>query len=433
MKRNIKIERLISIGLLLALTLYVFVACSSSDDNVEDTDTNDFVEVTLPNITGYPVVDTNQSTFFGNTSQISTPSEGDDFYGQDAQYSGNQPSYTDNGDGTLIDNVTGLMWQSTFDHNGDGSIDYDDKLGYDDILSMVENGATYAGYSDWRLPTIKEQYSLIVFSGRDISGYEGTDTNNLIPFIDTDYFDFAYGDTSANERLIDVQCASTNTYDGSYEELIFGVNFADGRIKGYGGHMFGQPKMFNYLLVRGRSDYGFNEFTDNGDGTISDRATGLMWMQDDNGEGLIWKDALSYAENSEFADYSDWRLPNVKELQSIVDYSRSPDTTNSASIDGVFGCSQITNEEGEVDYPWYWSGTTHANWTEGNEGAWAAYVAFGRCLGNLDGNVWVDIHGAGAQRSDPKDGNPNEYSEGHGPQGDAVRIYNYVRLVRDIN
>ena len=44
---------------------------------------------------------------------------------------------------------------------------------------------------------------------------------------------------------------------------------------------------------------------------------------------------------------------------------------------------------------------------------------------------WVDVHGAGAQRSDPKTGDPSQYPYGRGPQGDAIRIYNYVRLVRD--
>ena len=44
---------------------------------------------------------------------------------------------------------------------------------------------------------------------------------------------------------------------------------------------------------------------------------------------------------------------------------------------------------------------------------------------------WVDVHGAGAQRSDPKTGDPANYPFGFGPQGDAIRIYNYVRLVRD--
>jgi len=62
-------------------------------------------------------------------------------------------------------------------------------------------------------------------------------------------------------------------------------------------------------------------------------------------------------------------------------------------------------------------------------GTAAVYVAFGRAMGYMGG--WVDAHGAGAQRSDPKSGNPEDFPYGRGPQGDAIRIYNYVRLVRD--
>ena len=148
----------------LLIFLFLFISsCSNQDDEEEIITDNDFIEVTLPNITGYPIVDTNQSKIFGNNSEISTPLDGEDFYGQDAQYYGNQPSYTDIGNGTLIDNVTGLMWQSSFDHNGDGSIDINDKLTYSQLLDLVNGGATFAGYNDWRLPTIKEQYSLIMF------------------------------------------------------------------------------------------------------------------------------------------------------------------------------------------------------------------------------------------------------------------------------
>ncbi|MRT93521.1 DUF1566 domain-containing protein [Ancylomarina sp. 16SWW S1-10-2] len=434
-------------------------ACSDDDDSITDGETT---SENLPNITGYPIVGTNQTTAFNNTTNISTPSDGDYFYGQNANYQGNTPQYVDNGDGTVTDMVTGLMWQNTLDHNGDGDINYDDKLSYSDILALASE-VTTGDYTDWRVPTIKEQYSLMMFSGRDISGYEGTSTEDLIPFINTDFFGYNYGDLDAGERLIDVQCASTNLSVGSDIEMVFGVNFADGRIKGYGTTMMGQDKVFNYLMVRGNTSYGENNFSDNSDGTITDAATELMWMQDDSGEGMNWQEALTYAENFEFAGKSDWRLPSAKELQSIVDYSRSPQTTSSAAIDPLFNCTPITNEAGEVDYPFYWTGTTHATLGDDNNGGWGAYVAFGRAMGNesmpagppagdginpptgdgqgpppADGNDsssetinWTDVHGAGAQRSDPKSGDPSEFSEGHGPQGDAVRIYNFVRLVRN--
>ncbi len=452
MKRKTNLRQSTYIFSLLFAILITFFGCE--DDLIGETDPANPVD-NLPNITGFPVVGTNQTTYFDNSTTISMPLAGEDFYGQNANYPGNEPYYVPNGDGTVTDMVSGLMWQNSFDHNGDGSIDYEDKLSYDEILAIADTVST-AGHDDWRVPTIKEQYSLIMFSGRDISAYEGSSTDGLIPFINTDFFEYAYGDNDAGERLIDVQCASTNEYVSlEVERLVFGVNFADGRIKGYGTQMMGQDKAFNYLMVRGNPFYGINEFTDNGDGTISDQATELMWMQEDNGKGVLWKDALSYAENVEFAGHTNWRLPDAKELQSILDYTRSPATSGTAAIDPLFSCTGITNEAGEDDYPWYWSSTTHGNWTEGNEGAWGAYMAFGRAMGNMsalpegpgdmppmatasfngdsDEINWIDVHGAGAQRSDPKTGDPSEFSEGHGPQGDAIRTYNYVRLVRDID
>ncbi len=49
---------------------------------------------------------------------------------------------------------------------------------------------------------------------------------------------------------------------------------------------------------------------------------------------------------------------------------------------------------------------------------------------NSGNRTLLDVHGAGAQRSDFKTGDPSDYPDGHGPQGDVVRIFNYVRLVR---
>ncbi len=185
----------------------------------------------------YPVVDTGQTSCYDSSNVIACPAAGQAFAGQDAQQAGNQPSFTDNGDGTISDNVTGLMWQKSADMDGDGDIDTADKLTYDQTLAGAAT-MSLAGYDDWRLPTIKELYSLIDFRGVDPSGWwNGSDTSSLVPFIDSEYFDFAYGDTSANERIIDAQYASSTLYVSTTmngNETMFGVNFADGRIKGYG-------------------------------------------------------------------------------------------------------------------------------------------------------------------------------------------------------
>ena len=62
------------------------------------------------------------------------------------------------------------------------------------------------------------------------------------------------------------------------------------------------------------------ELVDNGDGTVTDTETGLMWQQDEAG-AMNWESALSYCENLQLAGHDDWRLPNINELQSLVDYS----------------------------------------------------------------------------------------------------------------
>jgi hypothetical protein len=388
----------------------------------------------------YTVVDTGQTACYDNQNEIACPAEGQAFFGQDAQYAGNQPSYTLSADGlTVYDNNTGLTWTQSPDLNGDGDIDVNDKLTFAEAQTYPDtlNAQNYGGYNDWRLPTIKELYSLIDFQGTDPPPQSGN-TTGLIPFIDTDYFAFGYGDTSAGERIIDAQYCSSTEYVGTVfggQAAVFGVNFADGRIKGYpSGATPGGTKTFYVLYVRSSLGYGQNDFVANGDGTITDNATGLMWSQaDSGGAGMNWEDALAWvqARNDEnYLGYDDWRLPNAKELQSIVDYDRSPDTTGSAAIDPLFSVTEITNEAGELDYPFYWSSTTHLR-ADGSAAA-AAYVAFGRGLGSMDGMNVIDVHGAGCQRSDPKDGNPADYpSWGHGPQGDVQRVFNYVRLVRD--
>ncbi|MFR9533845.1 MAG: DUF1566 domain-containing protein [Rikenellaceae bacterium] len=523
----------------------------------------------------YKIVDTAQTKCFDDRMEIAAPSKGDVFYGQDAQHEGNAPSYTNNGDGTVTDNVTGLMWQKAYK-----------VMSYPEALKAIES-FRYAGYNDWRIPSIKEAYSLILFSGADVS-VDSTSGGRVsaTPFIDVDYFDFEYA--ANGNRPIDSQMLSSTLYCGSdgiadSQGLIFGVNFADGRIKGYGLGLNGDDKQFVVRFVRG-AEYGVNDFVDNGDGTISDKATSLMWSQDDSQEAMNWQEALAYAEEMNSRNYrghSDWRVPNAKELQSIVDYSRSPLSTQSPAIDPVFNTSTITDEAGAEDYPFYWTSTTHENSASENRGGAGVYVAFGRSLGNMaammgggqgqmggapgqgqgqmggrpgmtqgegqgqrqrpegmgqqgqrpegmgngerpqrgeggqgqrpegmgngerpqrgegqqgqrpegmgqgqrpegmgngerpqrgegqeggrpemangerpqmgergqggpqgqggqggmrrsGGINWIDVHGAGSQRSDPKAGDASVYANGNGPQGDVIRINNYVRLVRDL-
>ena len=235
----------------------------------------------------YIVVDTGQEKCYDNFREITCPQPNGAFYGQDAQYQGIQPAYQDNGDGTITDLNTGLMWQQT----------PGDKVTYKDAAANA-SFFNFADYGDWRLPTIKELYSLILFSGTDPAPES---IEFAVPFIDTDYFDFEYGDTSAGERIIDAQYWSSTEYLGTTmngNATVFGVNFADGRIKGYPRDIGprGRPMKQFALYVRGNPEYGINDFVNNVDGTVTDSATGLMWAQSDSGEGMDWEDALSWVQ-----------------------------------------------------------------------------------------------------------------------------------------
>ncbi|OON99752.1 MAG: hypothetical protein ATN35_11055 [Epulopiscium sp. Nele67-Bin004] len=381
---------------------------------------------------GYPIVDTNQTLFYSNDGIISEPSIGDAFYGQDASYTINAPSYTNNGDGTVTDNVTGLMWEQ----------DPGAKLTWPEAVELLAelNESNHLGYSDWRIPSMKELFSLV-----DASGLTRMSSSTSVPYIETDYFAFEYGDAAGEARFIDSQILTSTIYDATTiggTTTVFGYNFADGRIKGYE-----IDKDFYCYFVRGNTSYGLNLYVENNDATITDEATNLMWMQYDSGyynvgeleDGTLnWEEALAWAQEmneQNFLGYSDWRLPNIKELHSLVDYSKSPMVTGEPAIDSLFYCTPIVNAFGEDDYAYYWSGTTHddtsASPIEYNA---ASYMVFGNAMGEMNGQV-VDAHGAGSQKSDPKTGDRADYPapDSNAPQGDEQRVYNMVRLVRSVD
>ena len=346
----------------------------------------------------YPLVDTGQRSRYDNFNAVADSTR---FPGQDADYENLPPSYTDNGDGTVSDNVTGLMWQQ----------DPGEKMTWSEASDAV-GSFRLGGYNDWRIPTIKELYSLILFTGTDV---DPKAEKGGTPFINTEYFQFTYGDTGNNERVIDSQYMSSTLYVSTTmgrNKTVFGVNFADGRIKGYpvSRPETGKEKEFFVLFVRGNPDYGRNDFIDNGDGTVTDIATGLMWLEEDSGP-MNWRDALVYCDSLEYAGYDDWRLPDAKELQSLVDYSRSPDTTDSPAVDPLFSCTPITNEAGKTDFGYYWSSTTHVSSAGRNAGSSAVYISFGRAMGNM-----ASLSGNPKQTSSfhepPPGRQPNNYIKG---------------------
>ena len=117
------------------------------------------------------------------------------------------------------------------------------------------------------------------------------------------------------------------------------------------------------------------EMVVNQDGTVTDTATGLMWQQDGAGQ-MNWETALSYCENLVLAGYDDWRLPNINELQSLVDYSTYDPAIDTSAFPHTMSYT-------------YWSSTTYSNITDS---AWSVHfyngvVGTNYKLNNMYGSV----------------------------------------------
>ncbi|MCB1270612.1 MAG: DUF1566 domain-containing protein [Microthrixaceae bacterium] len=411
---------LIAAVLLLTLTLG---GCGEEGATTSQEETNESGASDTTSRAGtFQLTDTGQTTHYDSAgNEIDAPAVGEPFYGQDAAFAGAAMSFTDNGDGTVSDEVTGLLWQQ--DPTEEGTTWFEAQEYCEDL--------ELAGFSDWRTPSLVELFSISDFS----SGW---------PYLDTGYFALVGDEVSKDQ-----QYWSSNHYDVDTEEAAqnqaFGVNHGTGHIKAYpdgtsnaagdagaaesdgvtqgdqgappeppagaAAPAGGSNPATKYVRCVTGDDYGVNDFVDNGDGTVTDAGSGLMWTASDSGEALDWESALtmaSEANEQQYLGYSDWRVPNVKELQSIVDYSGSY-----PALDADF--FEVTEDDA-----YFWTSTSAYFNTQDPTYYYAWYVAFGYAVDG-EGN---DSHGAGAVRFDTKE-------EG-GPAGeDPERVYNYVRLVRD--
>jgi hypothetical protein len=86
---------------------------------------------------------------------------------------------------------------------------------------------------------------------------------------------------------------------------------------------------------------------DNGDGTVTDQGTILMWQQRDDGVKRTWSEAKTYCEELALAANSDWRLPDIKELASIISWKQKPAINNK-----IFSRTRSDT---------YWSSTSNYN------------------------------------------------------------------------
>ncbi len=274
-----------------------------------------------------------------------TGQDGEYQAGRDADFTGptQHPTYTS--DYTTTDNATGLVWKSCSEglsgaSCGSGAttaMDWSTATAACDALNSANSGSGYAGRTDWQLPDIQQLETIIDYSGNSPSIYAPT-----------------FPATTAGDGW------SASAY-GPFTDTGWFVNFIHGTVK----EGFRDYDRFARCVSPGLSHAG-PVFTDNGDSTVTDRATGLVWQQCAKGRAgagcatgtadeVNWTDALNYCNSLGLAGRS-WRLPNVNELKSILDRT----TFNPAIDTAVF-----PSAEGD-----YWSASTYvpntANaWTVG--------------------------------------------------------------------
>ena len=292
----------------------------------------------------WPAPDTGQTKCYNATVEITCPSAGQAFYGQDAQYTINPPSYTKlDASGAALpgaatvwamvrDEVTGLIWENKTDDGGihDKDTTYTWQGSQDTFIAQL-NSSVFGGYTDWRLPTPQELQSI-------------TNLGTYNPAINAAYFPYSMASNYWSSTTY-----ASNTDYAWYVNFSLGYVLNNIKTDGYYVRAVrsGQSGSLGHLVINAAA------------GTVTDTATGLMWQQATapgaTPATYTWQQALAYCENLNLATYTDWRLPTAKELQSLKDYSRynpAINTTAFPSTVASYYCSSTTYA-GETNGAWY--------------------------------------------------------------------------------
>lgn len=238
-------------------------------------------------------------------------------FGEDADYTINAPYLVVNGDGTVTDTVTGLMWQQA----DGGEMTFASARLYTDTLTL-------AGHADWRLPDAQEAFSIM-------------DLGTLNPALDLGAFAPTVAEYwwSSDRQANDTSRVWVTNAGGGIGNHPMAETISAGGVKRF--HVRAVRALQQPDTLPGR----FFHLTAT---TAADTLTGLVWQRGHCPDTLTWEEALTYADTLTLDGHVDWRLPNIKELRSIGDVHLIGPSLDA----GVFG------NEGSRKY---WSSTTLQN------------------------------------------------------------------------
>ncbi len=235
---------------------------------------------------------TGQTLCYNASSSMTCPSSSSaDFYGQDAQYTSEctAQSFTASSN-VVVDNNTGLTWEKS---PSSSTYTWANRNTHCNEL----NSSNYGGRSNWRVPNPLELLTIVnnsTYNPATNSNFTGMPTDSSVWFW-----------TSAEYK--------GNTSNAYYFSPYYGYSWYDAKTSTY-----------KVLCVSGNEmpKGVFSSQTISGSVVVTDSTTGLMW-QKEYATGKTWQQALKYCEDSTYAGFSDWRLPNKNELASLLNHDKS--------------------------------------------------------------------------------------------------------------
>ena len=284
--------------------------------------------------------------------------------------------FTDNQDGTVTDHLTGLLWLKNA--GALAPANYLTALAEAHQLANGVSGLTDGSQAgDWRLPNVNELASLVDISASQPAltpGFPFTGVSNGVYWTSTPV-------GAGNEGTFFAWCIRMG--DGAYNDdevtnqMTTGIN-AVWAVKGAGGGaapLIATGMDANYVPWDDGSTqtgihFTYPRFRQNGDGTVTDTLTGLVWLYRADAINLPWAEAVAAVNGLASGQYGltdgsvagAWRMPTRNELQSICDHNQA---NNADFFDNTYyyadgSLYQAAVFTGFIPLQFYWTSSTYA-------------------------------------------------------------------------